>query len=351
MPTSNQQSPLQAFFLETWYNKRWWAWLLLPMAWLYQLLSSLHSYWQKKQSSRIPVPVVVIGNISVGGTGKTPVIIALAKALLEQGIAVGIISRGYGSQAPHYPYRVNSATDSASIAGDEPLLISQATACPIVIDKDRVAAARYLLKACPEITLILSDDGLQHHRLERDMEIVVVDGQRGLGNHFCLPAGPLREPARRLASVDWVLVNQEQNASQEQADSDALLSVTLAPHAWRHIASQQIHPLQPLPWLEGNTSPAVQTVQAVAGIGHPQRFFRTLETLVIDCETQAFDDHYGFTQADFADWQDKVVLMTEKDAVKCRTLSHSQCWSLIVEMTLPDTLVASVVALTHKQSS
>jgi tetraacyldisaccharide 4'-kinase len=350
MPTSNQQSSLQAFFLDTWYNKRWWAWLLLPIAWLYQLLSALHGYWQKKQSSRISVPVVVIGNISVGGTGKTPVIIALANALLEQGIAVGIISRGYGSQAPHYPYWVNSAMDSASIAGDEPLLIAQATACPIVIDKDRVAAARYLLKKCPDITLILSDDGLQHHRLERDMEIVVVDGQRGLGNHFCLPAGPLREPARRLASVDWVLLNQEQNAPQTQADSDALLSVTLQPNAWRHIASQQIHPLQPLPWL-GIDSTAVQSIQAVAGIGHPQRFFRTLAALDIDCEPHAFDDHYRFVQADFADWQDKVVLMTEKDAVKCRTLSHSQCWSLMVEMTLPDTLVTSVVALAHKHSS
>lgn len=343
MSQSSQQSFWQSFFLDTWYNKRWWAWLLLPLAWLYQCLSFIHRYFQKKKTIRLSVPVVIIGNISVGGTGKTPVIIALANALREQGIFVGIISRGYGSNAPSYPYHV-SADDSASVAGDEPLLIAQTTQCPIVIGQDRVAAGRALLHKHPQVSLLLSDDGLQHDRLGRDMEVVVIDGERGLGNHFCLPAGPLREPAKRLASVDWVLLNQHASVepSQKNTVNHALAPIYLAPTAWRHIASQTVFPLQPLPWAESNQH---QTPIMMAGIGHPQRFFKTLTTLGIEGEACAFDDHYQYTNNDFALWQERVVLMTEKDAVKCQTIAHPQLWSLRVEMTLPDAFIAGVAQL------
>ncbi|MFT5117415.1 MAG: tetraacyldisaccharide 4'-kinase [Kiritimatiellia bacterium] len=380
-----KQSSLQYFFLDTWYNKRWWAYFLLPVAWLYQLLAYLYSLIQKKRACKLSVPVVVIGNISVGGTGKTPVIISLANALSQQGISVGIVSRGYASNAPHYPYIVTAYNNDASITGDEPLLIAKATNCVVAIDKDRVAAAKYLLAEFPEIDIILSDDGLQHYRLERDLEVVVVDGGRGLGNHFCLPAGPLREPPKRLASIDWVLVNQDAakvNANTNAAVNDSmnkLLMMTVEPKAWCNLSTQVEHSLQPLPWLrkerlvqgsvkknssggndtikdslkKNNPAEKEQQVKAIAGIGNPQRFFNTLHSLSIECEAFGFDDHYAFSANDFSHWKDTTVLMTEKDAVKCQsflqdTILGEECWSLIVSITLPDIFLESVIRLVKR---
>lgn len=341
---NQQQSFWQRFFLDMWYRKRWWAWLLLPVSWLYQILSFIYARLQKKLASGVDVPVVIIGNVSVGGTGKTPVIIALAKALQAQGLRVGIVSRGYNSQAPHYPYDINTETDSAQIVGDEPLLIAKTTHCPVVIGSDRVAAALLLGKTYPDVNLILSDDGLQHYRLKRDMEVVVVDGARGLGNHFCLPAGPLREPAKRLATVNWILLNQEQAAVDQRQAGNQLATVTITPVAWRHISTNQTYPLQPVPWQESAEKPV-----AIAGTGNPQRFFNTLAGVDLWCEEYTFDDHYHYQQEDFSTWQDRVVLMTEKDAVKCQTIKHEQLWSLIVDMTLPETFVESIVQLAAKK--
>jgi tetraacyldisaccharide 4'-kinase len=374
-----KQSRLQYFFLDTWYNKRWWAYCLLPVSWLYQLLSYFYSLIQKKCACKLSVPVVVIGNISVGGTGKTPVIISLANALSQQGVSVGIISRGYASDAPHYPYIVTAYNNDASITGDEPLLIAKATNCVVAIDKDRVAAAKYLLAEFPETEIILSDDGLQHYRLERDLEVVVVDGGRGLGNHFCLPAGPLREPPKRLASIDWVLVNQDTaNAANTAVNNSVnkLLMMTVEPKAWCNLSTQVEHPLLPLPWLEkerlkkeslekeslgegglvrdslerNNPTQNNQQVKAIAGIGNPQRFFNTLHSLSVECEAYGFDDHYAFSAKDFSHWKDATVLMTEKDAVKCQpflqdTILGAECWSLIVDITLPDVFLESVKKL------
>ncbi len=378
MANSQQTSWLQSFFLDLWYGKRWWvriiSWLLLPLSWLYQLLAYANQRWQKKQSTCIAVPVVVVGNISVGGTGKTPIIIALANALTAKHIQVGIISRGYGSNAPHYPYFV-TADDQAAQCGDEPLLIAKATQCPVMIGQNRVAAAQQLLVNHPEVQLILSDDGLQHHRLQRNVEIVVVDSERGLGNHFCLPAGPLREPAKRLSTVDWNLLNtpatnelkqehvQNQEQPQEKVEIDRRLpiKVSLQPQAWRHIASQKIHSLAPYPWLEGkvNSTEAnsagdnTKVLHAVAGIGHPQRFFNTLTQLGIDnsqSSQHSFDDHHQFTAQDFSAWTNDTVLMTEKDGVKCQVLMNEaampkDCWALIVDIDLPDALVEHVESL------
>jgi len=373
MANSQQTSWLQSFFLDMWYGKRWWvriiSWLLLPLSWLYQLLAYANQRWQKKKSTRIAVPVVVVGNISVGGTGKTPIIIALANALTAKHIQVGIISRGYGSNAPHYPYLVTAA-DQAAECGDEPLLIAKATLCPVMIDQNRVTAAQQLLARYPEVQLILSDDGLQHHRLQRNVEIVVVDSERGLGNHFCLPAGPLREPAKRLSAVDWILLNtpatneltqepvQAQEQSQEKVEIDRRLpiKVSLQPQAWRHIASQKIYPLTPYPWLDGevnSTGANTKALHAVAGIGHPQRFFNTLTQLGIDnsqSSQHSFDDHHQFTVQDFSSWTNDTVLMTEKDGVKCQALigeaaMPDDCWALIVDIDLPDTLIEHVGSL------
>jgi tetraacyldisaccharide 4'-kinase len=351
-----KQSLLQRFFLDMWYQKRWWAWLLLPVSWVYQCVAYLYSRRQKTQTQAIPVPLVVIGNISVGGTGKTPVIIALANALSAKGISVGVVSRGYGSQAPHYPFMVTSHHRDAHITGDEPLLIAQSTHSPVAIAQDRVAAVRYLLSAFPEIQIILSDDGLQHYRLGRAMEVVVVDEERGLGNHFCLPAGPLREPAKRLASVDWILLNQGSTDTEKEVNKGEsrshLLPIHLVPKAWRHLSTQRIVPLHPFPWL-GKTGSQPKAIKAVAGIGNPERFFASIDSLNIACETYAFDDHYGFSAEDFSLWQDSILLMTEKDAVKCQSFTENtpmgqQCWSLIVDITLPEVFVDSVAELLNR---
>ena len=345
--SSSRVSLLHRFFVHTWYKKRWWAWLLLPLSWIFTVLAAIHRRQVKKRAVNLSVPVVVVGNITVGGTGKTPLIIALVKALEARGLKVGVISRGYGASAPYYPYAV-TADDTAREVGDEPLLMAQSLQCPVVIGRRRVAAGQHLLEKYPNTHLILSDDGLQHYRLARTMEIVVVDGERGLGNHFCLPAGPLREPASRLAGVDWILRNHsssaslpESSVSTTEAAAGTLLEIGLRAVAWRHVATQERLPLLPLPW-DGNHQPVV----AVAGIGHPQRFFSTLAQLPVVTKTAlAFDDHYTFTENDFSCWKDNIVLMTEKDAVKCHALAHQQCWALVVEMSVPDILIDSITAL------
>ncbi len=355
MSHPTRQSFWQRFFLDTWYNKRWWAWLLLPVSWVYQIVSSFYAAKQKKQAVRLPVPVIVVGNISVGGTGKTPVIIALAKSLASKGIKVGVISRGYGSAAPFYPYIVD-VTDNTSIwadvVGDEPLLVAQTTQCPVVIDSNRVSAAQILLESYPDTDVILSDDGLQHYRLARDLEIVVVDAERGLGNHFCLPAGPLREPARRLASVDWLLLNNtkvgkfdhsENIEGKEPGNKKAtrVLPISLKPLGWRHLHSDTIYPLSPLPW-DATDKHEHDQVVAVAGIGNPQRFFNSLITLGIEHKSYAYDDHYDFSKDDFSQWSNRVILMTEKDAVKCQPFASDNFWSLVVDVSLDDDFIATI---------
>ncbi len=375
VPDTSEQSACQRWFVDMWYNKRWWAWLLLPLTCVYQLLTYfVHSY-QKKRAISLPVPVVVVGNISVGGTGKTPIIIQLAKTLSASGIVVGVISRGYGSQAPHYPYEVTRDHQSPHETGDEPLLIARATSVPVVIDQDRVAAAQYLLRHYPQTQIILSDDGLQHYRLARQYEIIVVDGDRGLGNHWCLPAGPLRESASRLASADCVLINRaggfSPHTQHADIDSDVLddepqrfYDVQLSPVKWRNLADNRQYALSPLPWLlPDHLTSAPKTLLAVAGIGNPQRFFKTLCSLSMetfaDVPQQVFDDHHQYVLQDVKHWQPYTVVMTEKDAVKCQALiqqhpelktqAHSW-WSVMVDITLPPALVDAVTRLAHSNT-
>ncbi|MGS2718739.1 tetraacyldisaccharide 4'-kinase [Eionea flava] len=355
-PQTSRTASLSTFFLTMWYRKRWYAWCLLPLSWLYTIVAALHAHWYIKRRRPLAVPVVVVGNITTGGTGKTPVLIALAKALTQKNVQVGIVSRGYGSQAPYYPYTV-SLDDTPKVCGDEPLLIARETHCPVVIGRDRVAAAEQLM-ANYRVDILLSDDGLQHHRLSRQIEIVVVDGERGLGNHLCLPAGPLREPARRLSRVDWVLVNRTNARTEQLARADTTgagtandnrrvpVNVSLQATAWRHVLTDTLYPLMPLPWLEGKLQHAQHqpSIRAIAGIGHPERFFNTLAQLDISCETLAFDDHHSYSAEDFIGWQDDVVLMTEKDAVKYHALSQQHAlpasgWSLVVDIDLPQALI------------
>lgn len=263
---------------------------------------------------RAPVPVIVVGNITVGGTGKTPLILWLIEQCRAQGLQVGVVSRGYGARPAHFPWTVR-ATDSAEHAGDEPLLIVQRSGVPLVIAPKRAQAVQQLLAEHP-VDLILSDDGLQHYGLARDLELVLIDAARGLGNQRCLPAGPLREPAERLQSVDAVLLNGAQH------DSENGFAMQLQATEWVHVRSGRREPL--------SYFPAEQKMHAVAGIGNPQRFFNTLEGLNWQPIAHAFADHAQFSAEDLQFADDLPVVMTEKDAVKCRAFAADHCWYLQV---------------------
>ncbi len=275
----------------------------------------------KKQSWKAPVPVVVIGNISVGGVGKTPLVARLAELLKEQGYQPGIVSRGYSSQAPSYPYDVMPESDPLH-CGDEPLMLARITGCPVVIDADRVAAVKHLLQH-HQCDLILSDDGLQHYALARDIEVAVVDGKRGLGNGLCLPAGPLREPPQRLDSVQFVVFNGECDSLPRSGYTMKLKPVELR----NLVTGEQVS-------VEALRSKG--QVHAVAGIGNPERFFETLISLGYSIQKSAFPDHHTFRATDLIYNDQLPVIMTEKDAVKCASIAHRQCWCLTVKAELSD---------------
>jgi tetraacyldisaccharide 4'-kinase len=264
---------------------------------------------------RAPVPVVVVGNITVGGTGKTPMILWMIEHCRRQGLRVGVVSRGYGAQPPHLPWRVQ-ADQSADVAGDEPLLIVQRSGVPLMIDPDRSRAVAALLAEQP-LDLILSDDGLQHYRLARDLELVLIDAARGLGNRHCLPAGPLREPIERLQSVDALLYNGA------AADPQGGYGFTLQPQNLVNLRSGEARVLTHFP--------PGQALHAVAGIGNPQRFFNTLEGLHWRPVAHAFADHAPYS-AELLNFSPTLpVLMTEKDAVKCRAFAADDWWYLAVD--------------------
>lgn len=337
-----------------WYGGRkpWLSFVLLPVSCLFRLLIVLRRAYYRHivRPEALPLPVIVVGNINLGGSGKSPLLIALALHLKSLGYSPGVISRGYGSSAPHYPFVVTADT-AAAVAGDEPLMIAQRCGCPVVVDADRLAAANKLIELdCCD--LILSDDGLQHYRLPRQLEIVVVDGQRYLGNERLLPAGPLREPASRLGQVDWVAVNGAAHSSSAEANSSTMerylkapetrIDMQLRPMSWQHLFDGESLSLAQQPWTSGGKSGG--RVHAVAGIGNPQRFFQTLADLGVDFIPHAFSDHHHFQWADIDFPDDLPVVMTEKDAVKCRALLKEQgtakgldrYWFLSVEAQLEE---------------
>jgi len=312
-----------------WYRGAWWLWLLRPAEYLFRLLAALRRglYGSGLLSTyRAPVPVVIVGNITVGGTGKTPVVIALVETLQARGIAVGVVSRGYGARGLAGSRLVDDHSTAAD-CGDEALLIHRRTGCPCAVSPTRPQAVRALLAAAP-VQLILSDDGLQHYALARDMEIAVLDAARGTGNGFCLPAGPLREPLSRLQRVDRVLYR-----GSDDPDS----GVRYRAVALINVASGEQRPAAPDGAWEG--------VHAVAGIGQPEQFFATLAELGFRVQPHTFRDHHDYSAADFNPMADKPIIMTEKDAVKCRTLAGTNAWYLKIEAQLPPALTESVAAL------
>jgi len=271
-------------------------------------------------STRLPVPVVVVGNISAGGTGKTPLVLWIAAFLAGRGLRPGIVSRGYGGRA-NEPRAVRADSDPA-LVGDEPVMLAQRSAAPVWVGSDRVAAAQALLTAHPACDVIVSDDGLQHYRLARDMEIAVVDGARGFGNGWMYPAGPLREPQSRLASVNAVIVNGGRPAGM-LIRAPAIFRMTLRGSRFRNL----LDPVRRV----GAEHFTGRNVHAVAGIGHPQRFFSHLAQFGLDVTPHAFPDHHPYTVADLAPCNGQDVVMTEKDAVKCHRFANARWWVLTVD--------------------
>ena len=285
-----------------------------------------------RRVERAPVPVVVVGNLTVGGTGKTPLAIALAGALAARGWHPGFVSRGHGRAADDV--RIVRADDPAALVGDEPLLLA-ATGRPVAVGRDRPAAARLLAAHDPRCDVIVADDGLQHHRLARDVEIAVVDASRGLGNGWMLPAGPLREPASRLDEVDAVVRLVDVAAWRESETPDARETLTThEPAVWRNLGRPGL-----------TADPAAfrpERAWAIAGVGHPARFFALLERLGIAARTRAFPDHHAYAPDDLRLPDAGAILMTAKDAVKCAPFADERCWAHDIRARIDPALPARV---------
>ena len=278
---------------------------------------------------RLGVPVIIVGNLVAGGTGKTPVVIALACALRAAGYRPGVVSRGYGGSATG-SMSVSAATDP-SVAGDEPVLIAQRTGCPVWVGKRRGAAGAALLTTNPECDVILSDDGLQHHALDRDVSIAVFD-ERGAGNGWLLPSGPLREPLSRVDTVDFVLY---------QGTEGAPVTHSHAFPFW--LDGGAFHRLDDATQIASAADFSGKKVAAMAGIANPGRFFAYLSGLGINATGHAFPDHHPYIEGDL-DFKDaEAILMTEKDAVKCISFARPNCWVLRVHAELPPAFIAGVL--------
>lgn len=302
-----------------WYSPRHpMRWVLWPFEMLYRVVVGVRQACYRfglKKVEHLPVPVIVVGNITVGGTGKTPCVIWLANELKDRGLRVGCVSRGYGGRAADGPQRVKRDSDPLDV-GDEPVLIAAATGCPVMVGADRVAAAKALL-AETRLDALITDDGLQHHALGRTFEIAVVDGERGLGNEACLPAGPLREPATRLRHIDAVIVNGG------DWGGGSVFRMTLAPDRVYQLAGTGERALSDF---------RDTIVHAVAGIGNPDQFFEMLESEKIRVIQHSFQDHARYQPSDLAFGDQHPVLMTEKDAVKCRAFADPRFWSVAVNL-------------------
>ncbi|MYA67969.1 MAG: tetraacyldisaccharide 4'-kinase [Gammaproteobacteria bacterium] len=325
-------------FLErAWYEGRPWLYLLWPLSMLFRGLAAYRRRRHSADASRLgKQPVIVIGNITVGGTGKTALLIALAQELKQRGMSPGIISRGYGATAANYPLVVE-ADSNPDECGDEPVLIAASTECPVVVDPDRPAALAHLL-AEHKVNVVLSDDGLQHYRLHRDIEIAVIDGARMFGNGLLLPAGPLREPQQRLHEVDFVVVNGEAADALELPIPQ--YEAAMEAHSLVNLATDEERSFTGAPFHVGNT------LQLVSGIGNPERFYALMESLPYPLARIEFPDHHKFNEEDFAGERidaHQPIVMTEKDAVKCRRFATANFWALRAEMKLPPEFVKALL--------
>lgn len=316
---------------DAWYTEMYVSAWFMPLSMLYLDAIRVRRFLYRiglLKKTQLPVPVIIVGNITVGGTGKTPLVIWMADFLRQQGYKPGVISRGYAGSANQTPQAVNDTSDPA-LVGDEALLLAKRCGCPVVIGADRPAAARQLL-ASHACDVIISDDGLQHYALARDIEIVVIDGDRRFGNGYCLPVGPLREPQERIKQVDLVVVNGgnelEEGEIAMQCRGDQLRNLhNGASKALTDLAGSECH--------------------AVAGIGNPKRFFAHLAAAGLRCQNHAFPDHHPYTADDLNFKDTHPVVMTEKDAVKCLGFAQAHHWYLPIEAVLPDAFSLQLLKL------
>lgn len=332
------RSRLEQALNESWYGDKRWTRRLRPLSGLYKTAARLNKPSHKDVYTS-PLPVIVVGNITVGGAGKTPLVIHICELLQSKGWRPAVLSRGYKSSLEQYPHVIGNTDDAASV-GDEPLMLSHRLNIPVCIDAQRSRGARLLL-ARQLCDVIVCDDGLQHYKLARDIEVAVLDGQRMLGNGLCLPAGPLREPATRLESVDLVVCNGE--PAHEEINIDAVMQLEV--QGFVNLVSGQC--LSLVDFVEMN---AAAPLHAIAAIGNPMRFFALLEHLGFVFEQHVFPDHHIFTPADIAFDNDKALLMTEKDAVKCKAIADENCWFMQVSARLPEKFDQRIVDLLENVS-
>lgn len=308
--------------------------LLLPFSGIFFLLTSLRRFLYRSgilRPTRLSVPVVVVGNLSVGGTGKTPLVLWLAQNLRAAGCNPGIVSRGYGGSSEG-PLEVKQGGDPA-ITGDEPQLLATIGA-PVWIGKNRADAARSLLAKQPQCDIIILDDGLQHYALARDCEIAVVDGNRIFGNKLLLPAGPLREPVSRLQTVDAIVVNSAETATQFDSP---------APVFRMTLQGGEFYSLQNPSRRAKAEQFRGKKIHAMAGIGNPQRFFASLKNLGIESTNHEFGDHHAYRAKELHFDDCDILIMTEKDAVKCAAYAHEKFWVYPVQAQIPHELLALVL--------
>ncbi|PYE34568.1 lipid-A-disaccharide kinase [Idiomarina fontislapidosi] len=322
-----------------WLERQWYRkhlhpllYVLTPLSLVFWLLTNLRRSLYRFGILKIykaPVPVLVVGNISVGGTGKTPTVLALIEILKAEGYIPGVVSRGYGAKVQG-SHTVRS-DDNPETAGDEPLMLRQIAQVPVVINPNRAEAVQHLITEHPEVDFVISDDGMQHYALGRDIEVILVDAERGLGNGWLLPTGPLREGPWRLRGTRWVVSLYAQHPFAHYVGE-------VKAQGWRRVVDDEPCEL-----------PTHSDIHAIAGIGNPERFFTSLRQQHIKLEsTQAFPDHYRFSDNDLQTYQNKTLLMTQKDAAKCRGIAASTWYYQPISAHFPEKFTADLLeAIRH----
>jgi tetraacyldisaccharide 4'-kinase len=326
--------------MNSWLEREWQrlgggALVFLPLTLIFAMAVALRRFLYRAgilRAWRAPVPVVVVGNITVGGTGKTPLTLEILEILARRGWTPGVVARGYGrvprrEHDPRGVVRVYPDVATPELFGDEPVVIARRSRVPVYVSPDRSAAARALLEAHPEVDVLVSDDGLQHYAMARDVELAVVDGERRFGNGLLLPSGPLREPVSRLRTVDAVVVN---GGNSDTIPAARQFAMQLGRERFVALTgNQELAPQEFALIARGHV------VAAIAGIGNPDRFFDHLERLGVQAKGRAFPDHHAYQPAELKLPGAEVIVMTEKDAVKCGAFADARMWYLRVEAILP----------------